>query len=265
MRPSPPTAAEARPRWQVASALRITQIFSFGTSYYLHGVLGGPIREEMGWSLAFLAAAQSAGMLVAGFVAPAVGRAIHARGGRSPLIFGFLMFALGLSIIGLSTNKIAFVLGWLVLGIGMGASFYDGVFAALGKLYGRSARQPISTVTLWGGFASTICWPLSAALLEPIGWRGICFVYAAIHLVLCISLVRWSLKADGQAALPLEEPADAQVESDTGALFYLLMGISVVAGMSMTVIYVHLIQLLESRGLALVVAVSLGTLIGPSR
>src|SRR5690606_26461324 len=119
-RPLPNAAANLPPRWQVASALGITQIFSFGTSYYLHGVLGGPMRAEMGWSLEFLATAQSAGMLVAGLVAPVVGRAIQRRGGRDPLAVGFAMFAAGLAVIALSPNKGVFLAGWLILGLGMG-------------------------------------------------------------------------------------------------------------------------------------------------
>src|SRR5262245_30909852 len=35
---------------------------------------------------------------------------------------------------------------------------------ALGKLYGTGARRPITNLTLFGGFASTVCWPLSAFL-----------------------------------------------------------------------------------------------------
>ena len=48
----------------------------------------------------------------------------------------------------------------------MGTGLYDAVFAALGKLYGRDARAPITNLTLFGGFASTVCWPLSAFLAE---------------------------------------------------------------------------------------------------
>jgi len=44
-----------------------------------------------------------------------------------------------------------------VLGAGMGTGLYDAVFAALGKLYGKEARTPITNLTLFGGFASTVC------------------------------------------------------------------------------------------------------------
>ena len=57
----------------------------------------------------------------------------------------------------------------------MGAGLYDAAFATLGRLYGRGARGAITDLTLFGGFASTVCWPLSAFLVEAVGWRGACF------------------------------------------------------------------------------------------
>ena len=81
-----------------------------------------------------------------------------------------------------------FLLGWIVLGGGMGTGLYDAVFAALGKLYGRDARTAITNLTLFGGFASTVCWPLSAFLAENFGWRSACLVYAALHLIVSLPL-----------------------------------------------------------------------------
>ena len=70
----------------------------------------------------------------------------------------------------------------------MGAGLYDAAFASLGRLYGQSARQPITILTLFGGFASTVCWPLSAYLETSLGWRGTCLVYAGLHLAMALPL-----------------------------------------------------------------------------
>ena len=50
------------------------------------------------------------------------------------------------------------------------------------------ARTPITNLTLFGGFASTVCWPLSAFLAEHIGWRGACLIYAGLHLLVSLPL-----------------------------------------------------------------------------
>ena len=70
----------------------------------------------------------------------------------------------------------------------MGAGLYDAAFATLGRLYGSSARSAITTLTLFGGFASTVCWPISALLLSAIGWRGACLTYAAVQLLIALPL-----------------------------------------------------------------------------
>ncbi|MGO8610178.1 MFS transporter, partial [Rhizobium johnstonii] len=50
------------------------------------------------------------------------------------------------------------------------------------------ARSAITALTLIGGFASTLCWPLSAFLVAHLGWRGTCFAYAGLHLAVTLPL-----------------------------------------------------------------------------
>jgi MFS family permease len=64
----------------------------------------------------------------------------------------------------------------------MGGGLYDAAFATLGRLYGKDSRSSITGVTLLGGFASTVCWPISAYLVEHFGWRTACFTYAGVWL-----------------------------------------------------------------------------------
>lgn len=44
-------------------------------------------------------------------------------------------------------------------------------------------------LTLWGGCASTVCWPPSACLVEQVGWRGACLAYAGLHLAVTLAPV----------------------------------------------------------------------------
>src|SRR5262249_19397049 len=99
-----------------------------------------------------------------------------------------LLYAAGLATIGLSTALPLYWLGWIVLGLGMGTGLYDAVFAALGRVYGADARGPITNLTLFGRFAGTVCWPLSAFLIDHFGWREACFIYAALHVLLSLPL-----------------------------------------------------------------------------
>src|SRR5690606_40010413 len=75
---------------------------------------------------------------------------------------------------------------WARLGGAPAAPLYDPACAALGRIFGREARRPITLVTFAGGFASTASWPATYFLLESYGWRGAYLVYAAL-LVLVVA------------------------------------------------------------------------------
>src|SRR5829696_5134901 len=163
----------ARPSPRVViTALGIAQVLAWGTSFYFPAVLGAPIVRDTGWSLGWVVGGTSIGLLVAGLISPRVGGIIDQHGGRPVLAASSLLFAAGLAIIGLAPVLPVYLLGWAVVGAAMGAGLYDAAFAALGQLYGRGARGPITNLTLFGGFASTVCWPLSAYLEQAVGWRG---------------------------------------------------------------------------------------------
>ena len=65
----------------------------------------------------------------------------------------------------------------------MGFGLYEAAFATAAGLYGRDARNAITGITLFAGFASTVGWPASALFIDHFGWRGACLAWAALHLV----------------------------------------------------------------------------------
>ena len=172
----------------VVTALGVTQIFAWGCSYYLIAVLAEPIAVETGWARAWIVGGVSLGLLTAGAISPWVGRAIAALGGRPVLAASAGLLATGLVALGLAQSLPVYVAAWLVIGFGMGAGLYDPAFATLGRLYGHSGRSAITTLTLFGGFASTICWPLSAFLEAHLGWRGACAAYAGFQLFVALPI-----------------------------------------------------------------------------
>jgi MFS family permease len=149
-------------RWPVISALGVVQILTWGSSFYLPAVVAGPIADDTGWPLSWVVGGLSLGLLLAAAASPHVGTAVHRRGGRPVLALAALLLAAGLAILAFAPVLSVYLAGWMLLGLGMGCGLYDPAFATLGRLYGAEARPAITTLTLWGGFASTVCWPLSA-------------------------------------------------------------------------------------------------------
>ena len=265
---------EAKPaldRRVVITALGVSQILAWGTSFYFPAVFAEPIVRETGWSLGAVVGGTSLGLLVAGLISPQVGRLIGRHGGRPVLLASSLFFAAGLTGVGLAPVLPVYLLAWVLIGAGMGTGLYDAVFAALGRIYGSEARAPITNLTLFGGFASTVCWPLSAFMIEHAGWRGACLIYAGLHLLLSLPLqmavVRPAL-ASGEAA---PGAADASTQSEPpriaheSLIFALLaLVLSLAAGIG-AIVVVHLLIFLQARGVDFTLAVSLGTLFGPAQ
>jgi MFS family permease len=179
------------------------------------------------------------------------------------LALAALLLAAGLAILAFAPVLSVYLAGWMLLGLGMGCGLYDPAFATLGRLYGAEARPAITTLTLWGGFASTVCWPLSAYLVAHFGWRGACLAYAGLHLGVTLPLVM--LMIPRAPALPVvagDGPTiTGPLPKQDLRLFMLFAGVLVLGGAIMALVSVHLITLLQARGVALASAVYNGALI----
>jgi MFS family permease len=255
----------------IIATLGVGQIFAWGSSYYLLAVLAKPITADMGWAATWVVGGVSLGLLVAGLVSPWVGRTIGRRGGRPVLAASTVLLAAGLVVLALAQTIPVYLAAWLVVGLGMGAGLYDPAFATLGRLYGEAARPAITKLTLFGGFASTVCWPLSAFLVTHFGWRGTCLAYAAFHLI--VLLPAYLLLVPREAGRRSEHtggPGAAAFVSaprvaHSRAFFGLLATAITLGAMISTLLSVHMLAILQSRGVDLGVAVALGALVGPSQ
>jgi hypothetical protein len=150
----------------------------------------------------------------------------------------------------------------------MGAGLYDAAFATLGRLYGRDARSSITSLTLFGGLASTVCWPLSAFLVSFLGWRGACLTYAVIQLGFSLPLYLWAIPR----SKPLEPPVTLDrhnaaetrlAERPSLSATALLAAALTLASLLSATISVHLLTMLQASGVGLATAVGLGALVGP--
>jgi MFS family permease len=175
-----------------------------------------------------------------------------------------LVFAAGLALLGFSAGMTSLFVAWLVIGIGMSAGLYEAAFSTLAGIYGRDARRSITGITLIAGFASTVCWPLSAYMDVTIGWRATCFVWAAAHLV--IGLPINLLLPPGRKA---EKKADEVAEDAAPRGRLLVMaGLSFVfaaAWFGSTAMAAHLPRVLQESGASLAAAVAAAALVGPAQ
>ena len=145
----------------------------------------------------------------------------------------------------------------------MGFGLYEAAFATVAGLYGREARNAITGITLFAGFASTVGWPASAFFVESFGWRGACLAWAALHLLLGLP-INWLLIPKGAASPRAAEPAPA---SEAGVPWTMVVLASVFGAswFVSTAFAAHLPRLLEALGATPREAVAAGALVGPAQ
>jgi len=257
------SGAAAPPIALLVSTLGIAQIISWGTLFYAIGVLGPAMERDLAVTPLFLFGAFTAGLLVSGWWAPAAGRLVDARGGRLVLSGGSILGTLAMAILAAAPNAYVMVAGWLVAGAAMAACLYDPAFATLSQHTGERYRRAVTALTLYGGFASTVFWPLSQILMDAWGWRATLGIYAAMNALLCLPIHLLFVPPIGarsdraQHAPVVESPArrDPRLPwiNASFALATFIFG----------VVAVHMIGLLTAAGLTAAQAVALSMLVGP--
>jgi len=253
-------------------ALGVTQIVAWGTTLYALGVLASPIAADTGWSRSLVFSGLTVGLLASSLVSTAVGKAIDTRGGQVVMSVGSVLCAVSLLIVAAASNPFVYLAGWAVMGFGMRMSLYDAAFAALVQVAPHRGRRAISYLTLFGGFASTIFWPIGHILTAEVGWRLTLVVYAAINIAVCLPLHWWGLarreppegrssEVSAAATAPgvTNLPLDGQARTLAMLLFGFVMSASAFVFGAMAV---HLPAVLEASGLSAAAAVTLASLKG---
>ena len=250
-------------RWPVVVALGTTQTLAWASSYYLIAILADPMARDLATSTTNLFAAFSAALLFSAVLGPRVGRTIDRFGGREVLAASNCLFAAGLGLMALAPTPAMMWLAWLVVGAAMGLGLYDAAFAALGRIYGDTARGAITGITLMAGLASTIGWPLTAWGEAEIGWRATCASWALAHLVLGLPLNLLALPRLRAVAAALAGSVKPHIPMDRTMW---LLGFAFAAGWVVsTAMAAHLPRLLEMAGATTAQAVIAGMLIGPAQ
>lgn len=271
---SPANATTSRFGWLTApmtvavTALGITQITAWGTSYYCLGVLAAPIGKEFGWTQGFVFLGFTVSVLTMALISTAVGRLIDRAGARIVMSAGSVLVALGLYLLSLVTTQGAYLAVWVLIGIGMRCSLYDAAFAALVQVAPARGRQAISYLTLYGAFASSVFWVVGHYLEEALGWRQALVTFALLNILVCLPLHWFGLArrepetppaTDAPAVASAAAVLEGRERTIAIGLFALVMSLN---GFVFGIVSVQLVPLLEAAGLATAAAVWMASLKG---
>jgi MFS family permease len=253
--------------WRAVPVLGITQILTWGTIFYTPVLIVPLIAAERGWSISFAMGGFSIGLLVAGLVAPYVGRSIDRFGGHVVMAVGSLTGALGLFLITSAAHPVVYYAVWMVLGVAMAANLYDAAFSTLGRIFGIGARRPITALTLAGGFASTVSWPMTHFLLERVDWRGTYLIYAALLAFVAAPLHALALprtRYQSDIAAPTQS-APVKVLPPYGLPFILVASAFASYAFVPSGLAAHLLAIFAREGIGSATVVWIGALFGPAQ
>jgi MFS family permease len=260
------------PMTVAVTALGITQITAWGTSYYCLGVLAPSIAKEFGWSRGFVFLGFTVSLLVMALISAAVGRMMDRVGARIVMTVGSVVLAAALLLLSMVTTDWAYLLVWALVGVGMRLTLYDAAMVALVQVTPTRGRLAISYLTLYGAFASSIFWVIGHYLDEAMGWRQTIVVFAALNILVCLPLHWFGLaRREGDVATPAGKPGVAQATQPGEpplegvarvigmVLFGLVMSLS---GLVFGILSVQLVPVLEGAGLGPAAAVWMASLKG---
>jgi predicted MFS family arabinose efflux permease len=257
------TDIRPRPLLPVICALGIAQIISWGSLYYAIAVLGESMSRDLGVSSTGLFGAFTVSLFLSGLAAPVIGKLIDRHGGRPILMSGSLTSAVALTLYATASGPVTVALASIFAGLALSICLYDAAFVALSQIAGDRYRKAVTALTLFGGFASTISWPVSQWLLTAIGWRNALLVYAALQMLVCLPL-HWRFVPRFRAAPQAKTVVSGPVAPPVPARPYALLAFAFAASsFVLSVLSVHIINLYKLAGLSAADAVLVASLFGP--
>lgn len=257
-------AGSPKEKLSIVLVLGIAQTIAWASTYYLPAVLAVPMATDFGIQSTGIFGLFSLALIVAAIAGPGSGRLIDRFGGKPILCGTSVLFALCLVLMAQASSMWQLTLAWLGIGIGLAGGLYEAAFATVVRLYGRSARGAITGITLLGGFASTLGWPLTAYLEAGYGWRSACLFWAAVNIAVCLPLY---------CCLPRREAPGPQVAADMkpggSTKFDLRMALLAfffsATAFSSAAMATHLPGVLQAAGITAAGAIMVGMLVGPSQ
>jgi MFS family permease len=204
-------AATSPPRYRATvAALALGQIVCWAVLFYAFTAFVLPMQRELGWSAPLLMGAYTTGLAVSAALSFAVGAAIDRGQGRAVLSWGPVVGAAGLLLWAMASHVAVLYAAWTVIGVAMAMTLYEPAFTVVTRLYPQRFREAVTAITLLGGLASTLCYPLVALLQSMLPWRwalaALALLLAARCMRACCAGHRWRRPCTRTRSTPSRRP-----------------------------------------------------------
>ncbi|NJK72786.1 MAG: MFS transporter [Synechococcaceae cyanobacterium SM2_3_60] len=247
--------------------LGLAQTISWGSLFYSFPQIATAMSADLGWPRDQIYGAATVGLLLSALAAYPVGRLIDRGYGRLVMTAGSVVA--GLCFVGWSqVQSMAWFYVWAgLVGSMQAATLYDPAFAVIVQQLGsHPARRGITTLTLFGGFASTVFVPLVQGLLVAGDWRSTLLVLGLLNGGVAAGLQATAIRARPTTTVPATPlPAGLIRWAVRQPVFWLLAIATTAHAATFAAFTFHLYPLLLERGLTTEQVVMVIACIGPAQ
>lgn len=253
--------------WVAVLPLAVAETLVWAAFYYSFPAFLPAWEADLGWSRAELSGAFTGALVLTGLLAPRAGRLIDRGAGSATFLSAIAAGALLLAALSAVQQLWQFWAIWLALGVVNAFCLYEATFAIITTTIGMAARRAITQVTLVAGFAGSVSFPAAWALGGALGWRGALLVFAAAILLVALPLAWLGLRllaahAEDPAGKPKGTGREAREVLRKPAFWMIGFGFAVI-GLTHGMLITHIRPIMDSRGVAEAVGVTVASLVGP--
>jgi MFS family permease len=225
---------------------------AYGLVLYGFGAFVAPIRDDTGWSNGAISAAFSVATLGGGVLSLTSGRLLDRIGAR-PVTGGALAIGSALLVASSTVDAAAaFIVSWGLGGAVIGAGlYYNATMAITARITTAEERPAAYTwLTVIGGLAAPIAFPLAGLFVEAWGWRVAVRAMVGVMILFCLPAVvavrgeGGGVDADGTSGDGFASIGDAL--RSRHVLRWLLAAAAALAGL--VAVQVHHVAAIEATG-----------------
>src|SRR5690606_30046091 len=238
--------------WVVVLAAGVVMGLALGARH-VQGLLLLPITEGRGWSRELFGFALAVQNLAWGLAQPLAGMVADRLGSRRVVVFGLLLYALGLYGMAQAATPLVFVLATgVMIGLALACTAFGVLYAAVNRLVVPERRPwAVGMTGAVGGFGQFAMVPAVQEWMAAWGWQSALLALAVLGLsMLPLALpLRDRQPAAGSDGVPAQSMRHAIGEALSHRGFWLLNLGFLACGFQLAFIATHLPAYLIDRGL----------------
>lgn len=220
------------------------------------GLFTAPISEAHAWPREYFSFAMALQNLLWGFATPVAGAFADRFGAARVLMFGAVLYAVGTIMMAFADTPVLFNIGGgIIVGIGVAASSFGIVMAALGRIVPPEKRSwAFGIATAAGSLGQFIFAPLGGALISAYGWHTALVILAISTLLIIVFASPFWSSPGGTAKAATGETTLTMGQAISRAFghgsYLLLVAGFFVCGFQLAFITVHLPPYLAEHGIS---------------